>query len=305
MLNDKKINYNYLLSNAFYSILDFIPDKLMIKLQYFVTLKKRLNLKNPKRFTEKIQYYKLFYKNSKMTICADKYKMREYVEEKGYIEYLPKLIQVVNEFDEIIFSTLPNKYIIKSNNGSGTNIFINDNNTIDKDSIRRQTLSWKKVNTISIGREWAYKNIESKIIIEEFLEPNDEFQKKNGLNDYKVLCFYGVPSYIWVDSNRFKNHTRNFYDLEWNLLNIVSDKPNSKIKVDKPKNLMQLIEISKSLSSDFPFVRVDFYILNNRIFIGELTFYPWSGCVQFKPDEYDFILGELLDIKKMSYESAK
>lgn len=152
------------------------------------------------------------------------------------------------------------------------------------------------VNTLSIGREWAYENIEPKIVIEELLVPQDNFQKKFGLNDYKFLCFNGEPLYVWVDIKRETDHHRNIYDLNWNLIEVVTDKPIYKHSVPKPIGFKKMLEISKKIARDFPFVRVDFYSLNNNIYIGEMTFYPWSGTVQIEPDSFDYHLGNLFNL---------
>lgn len=279
-----------------YKILELLPDSWVIRLQYYAALGRKLNLKEPKRFTEKIEWYKLNYKNPLMTICADKYLVRSYVEEKGFIELLPELYGVYDSFDEIDFSILPNAFAIKCNNGSGTNIFIKDKNQMDINKIERIVRSWDKVNTLSIGREWVYKDIEQKIVIEELLIPLDDFQVNYGLNDYKVMCFNGEAKYIWVDINRSDEHQRNFYDLDWNLLQVTSDKPQYPGDIKKPVGLDQMIETATTFSKDFPFVRVDYYNLNDTVYVGELTFYPWSGTVQFTPDSFDYHLGELFSL---------
>jgi hypothetical protein len=279
-----------------YKVLDLLPNKLVLNLQYYATVGRMLNLRNPKRFTEKIHWYKLNYQTPLMTKCADKYLMRDYVEEKGYASFLPKLYAVYDSFEKIDFNNLPNSFAVKCNNGSGTNIFVSNKIDSDYKSIKRIIESWEKVNTLSVGREWAYKNIIQKIVVEELLVPEDDFQRKNGLNDYKILCFNGNPKYAWIDVSRHTDHRRNFYDLNWNKLDVVTDKPNAEGSIMKPYGFDKMIEIATKFAQDFPFVRVDFYSLNNKVYIGEITFYPWSGCVQFTPDEFDFEMGDLFDL---------
>lgn len=283
-----------------YKILDLFPDKLVLNLQYYATVGRKLNLRNPKRFTEKIHWYKLNYQTPLMTKCADKYLMRDYVEEKGYAAFLPNLYGVYDAFEEIDFRKLPNSFAIKCNNGSGTNIFIKDKVDCDYQLLKKNVKSWKKVNTLSIGREWAYKNIIQKIVIEELLASEDDFQRENGLNDYKILCFNGKPKYAWVDVNRQIEHRRNLYDLNWNQLDVETDRPNTDNGVPKPYGFEKMLEIATEFAQDFPFVRVDFYSVNNKIYIGELTFYPWSGCVKFTPDEFDYEMGELFTLPPIS-----
>lgn len=288
----KKI-FNKMGKTYLYKILDILPDTIMLNLQCFFSLKRLPNLKEPERFTDKIQWYKLNYRTDLMTICADKYCMREYIARKGFSSYLTKLFGVYDSFEEIDFDDLPTSFVIKCNNGSGTNIFVENLESCEIRKLSKIVKSWKMVNTLSIGREWAYKNIRQRIVVEELLIANDTFQFKNGLNDYKILCFNGEPKIAWVDVKRHTDHRRNFYDLNWNKLNVISDKPNSDIIINKPNGFEKMKDIARIIAHDFPFVRVDFYYLNEQIYIGELTFYPWSGCVRFSPDKFDFELGEM------------
>lgn len=290
MMNLKKI-INPQNRRLLYKILDPLKDEQVIKLQYRAVLGRKLNLAQPSRFTEKIQWYKLNYRTPLMTKCSDKYEVRNYLNEKGYAQYLPELYQVCSNFEAINFEALPDSFVIKCNKGSGTNIIVKDKSKINLNEISSVVKSWDKVNTLSIGREWAYKNIIQKIIIEELLI--DSNSPESGLNDYKVLCFNGKAHYVWVDVNRYEDHKRNFYDLNWTKINVVSDHPNFQGKIDKPYGFDEMLKISQEISKDFPFVRVDFYSINSRIYIGELTFYPWSGTVQFTPDDFDYKLGQL------------
>ena len=275
-----------------------LPDKIVVHLQYYAALGRKINLKKPKRFTEKIQWYKLNYKDPLMTVCADKYKVRSYANTKNYNDYLPDFYGVFDSFDEINFNSLPNSFVIKANNGSGTNIFVKDKSKMNLSEVENNIKSWEKVNTLSVGREWAYKDIEPKIIIEEILKPKDEFQLKYGLNDYKFMCFNGKPELVWVDIDRHGFHSRKFYTKDWSELEVLSNRESFNGKLHKPFGYEKMIEISTQIAADFPFVRVDFYSLNNRIYIGELTFYPWSGTVKFNPDEFDYRLGELFNLQK-------
>lgn len=280
-----------------YRILDMLPDGLVIRLQYWASLGRWPKIKNPLRYTEKLQWYKLNYRVPLMTQCADKYRVREYIAQKGYAEYLPMLYQACECFEDIQFEELPMSFAIKSNNGSGTNCFIKDKSKVDMTELRENVKSWEKVNTISVGREWAYINIKPMIVVEELLVAED-LQQKNDLNDYKFLCFNGQAKYVWVDVDRHVDHRRNFYDMDWNLLPVESDCPQVDYLIPKPYGFEKMIEIANSIAKDFPFVRVDFYSLHQRIYIGELTFYPWSGCVQYKPDDFDFELGNCFVLPK-------
>jgi len=275
---------------SLYKLLDLLPDKAVVRLQYYASVGRFPNLKDPKRFTEKLQWYKLNYRTPLMTQCADKYRIRFYLKDKGYEECSPELYQVCDSFDEIDFEKLPQAFAIKCNNSSGTNIFVRNKADMDLAKVAAEAATWKKAKTISAGREWAYHNIEPKIVVEELLVSHDGTQK-DSLNDYKFLCFNGEPKVLWVDVDRDTNHKRAFYDMDWNMLDVTSNRTKSDEPIPKPYGFERMTEIARDIAKDFPFVRVDFYSVNEKIYIGELTFYPWSGCVKFTPDSYDFELG--------------
>lgn len=277
-------------------LLKFIPDKVMVKLQYKIKLGRFPNIDSPKRFTEKLQWYKLYYRDPLMTVAADKYKVREYVKSKGLGHILNELYAVYSNIDEIDLNYLPDKFVMKTNNGSGTNLICTDKSEISLDTVKREFDQWLSRDIYASGREWSYKGIEPKIIVEEFLESN--YNKFHGINDYKFLCFGGKAKYIVFDVDRYTEHKRNIYDLDWNLIDVGTDHPNIREKVEKPEALDEMIKIANKLAEDFPFVRVDLYWVNRKIYFGELTFYPWTGYVQFNPDEFDYKLGEMFSVDK-------
>lgn len=288
---------NTIVKSVIKFIFSFLNDKQIIKLQYRIVLRRKLNLENPKRFTEKIQWYKLNYRTELMTQCADKYLVKKYIHDKGFEDTLVKLYQVCENFNEIDFDKLPNSFVIKSNKGSGTNLFIKDKKSIDIKSLRNQVEKWNTVNTVLMGREWAYNNIKHKIVVEELLI--DKNSNLGGLNDYKFFCFNGSIKYVLFDMDRGLDHKRNFYDDEWNLLNVQSIKPyrsRTEVPIPRPGGFEYMKEIAMSIAKDFPFVRVDFYWVNGKVYFGEITFYPWSGCAQFSPDNFDYKMGNLLEL---------
>lgn len=287
-------NYKNLIKNRDFRLkilnsLSFIPDKWMLSVQYWLKTYRTLNFNNPIRFTEKIQWYKLNYRNSIMNKCVDKYLVREYVEEKGLDYILVKLLGQYDSINKIDFDKLPDKFIVKrTNGGGGNNVII----CLEKSKLNfidlERTLDLKENS--NVGREWAYNNLKPRIVIEELLINKDN--PNAGINDYKIFCYSGKPKYIVVDVERYINHKRNFYDIYWNKLDITSDCEQTENKIDKPKNLEKMLEIASKLSEDFPFVRVDLYNVDGKIYFGELTFYPWSGYVRFFPDEFDYELGK-------------
>ena len=286
----KKIISSQKMRFAILRMLKFVPDKAMIKLQYRIKLKRKLNLKDPKRYTEKIQWYKLYYRNPVMMECVDKYGVRRYIEKKGLGNILNQLYQVVDRPEEINFDQLPDKFVIKTTNGSGTNILVKDKKTLNIAETKKKLNDFLNMTEASAGREWAYGGSSKKIIVEELLEDNSN--KDKGISDYKFLCFNGKPVYVVYDKDRFSDHKRNFYDVNWNYVKVDSDCPCFEDSVKKPENYEKMVEIASVLSRDFPAVRVDLYNIEGKIYFGELTFYPWSGYVQYTPDSFDFELGK-------------
>lgn len=286
----KRIIKNKELRIKLLHLLGFIPDPWMLKLQYRIKLGRKLNLRDPQRYTEKLQWYKLNHRDPLMTKCSDKYNVRDYIVSKGLKNILTNLYAVYSDVDEINLDLLPNKFVLKTTNGSGTNIFCKDKSNFSLEKAKKSLNEWLKRDNYSSGREWSYKNINPKIIAEEFLE--DENNRFGGINDYKFLCFNGKAKYIVFDVDRYIDHKRNIYDTKWNFIDVITDKPNLGDCVPRPDGLDEMLNIANTLAEDFPFVRVDLYWVNNKVYFGELTFYPWAGYVQFKPDEFDYKLGE-------------
>lgn len=273
--------------------LSWIPDKWMLSIQYLIKLHRLINWKHPKRFTEKIQKYKTDYRNPLMHICVDKHNVRKYVESKGLSGILNKSLGVFKDADEINYDLLPDKFVIKTTNGGGgQNIVICKNKAeLEYKETNTKLNNWLRLKAVDAGREWAYTGItEPKIIIEEFL--TNEKNLDEGIEDYKILCFNGKPESIILDCDRYSSHKRNIYDPGWNRLDVVSDCPGKDTIIEKPDNLDEMLKIASILSEDFPFVRVDLYNISGKVIFGELTFYPWSGYVNFTPDSFDYELGK-------------
>ena len=274
------------------SCLRFVPNKLMIKLQYKIKTGRKLNLKNPTRYTEKIQWYKLNYKNPMITKCSDKYEVRDYVANKGYSKILNELYGVYDCPDKINFDKLPNAFAIKFTNGSGKNIFVTDKGSEDTEALRNEIRGWFNEKHQIYGRERGYENIPRRVVIEALLERDDN----NDLPDYKFFCFDGKVHYLYTMVDYVDNHEQgrcSFYDRSFNKLPYRrSEYMEINRNIPKPSQFNKMIEIAESLSLGFPHVRVDFYNLKDRIIFGELTFYNASGYTVFSPDRFDFIMGE-------------
>lgn len=279
-------------------LLRFVPDKIMLSLQYYIKMGRMCNFRRPTTWTEKLQLYKILYRNPLLGTCVDKYMVREYITKKGLADNLVKLYGVYGNANEIDFETLPNQFILKTTDGGGGSnvIIVRDKSLLDISSLRKKLNSWINIKDINAGREWAYTQIKKSQIIAEELLINTSCPEA-GIEDFKILCFHGEPKYIIVDKDRYIDHKRNFYDINWNRVDVTTDHSQFDSPYPKPENLTQMLDIARSLSSDFPFVRVDLYNVDGKIFFGELTFYPWSGYVNFTPKEFDAHLGSLLDEK--------
>ncbi|MFC6465189.1 ATP-grasp fold amidoligase family protein [Marinilactibacillus sp. GCM10026970] len=282
------MNFRYFYHNH---IKPMIPDKFFVKRLYENKTGKKLNLKNPETFNEKIQWMKINYRNDLLTTCVDKYKVRTIIENRLDSNILNELYGVYNSINEIDIDNLPNEFVMKTTAGWGDIIICRDKSNFNWNKEKSKIENSLNSNNYEIGREWAYKNVNNKIIVEKLLLDNQEIP-----NDYKFFCFNGKVEYIQVDSDRFSEHKRNLYDVEWNLLNVKYKYPNIIEKISKPINLDRMIEISKKLSEGFPFVRVDLYSLDTEIIFGELTFYPESGMGNFVPEEYDLKIGSHLKL---------
>jgi hypothetical protein len=249
------------------------------------------NLEHPTKFSEKLQWLKLYYRDPIMTQCADKYGVREYVTNCGYGYILNKLIASYEDVDDIDVAALPDRFVLKGSHGSAWNIICKDKNKINWTSWKLIMKSWMKQNLYWYGREWVYKDIKPRIVCEEYIE-----DLAGSLLDYKFFCFNGEPKFVQVDVGRFeKQNYRNFYDLNWGILPFGKDIPhNPNIKMNPPKNFSNMIKIARKLSEPFPYVRADFYNVDGQIYFGELTFFPASGTPDFRPTEYDEIVGSWL-----------
>lgn len=278
------------------TILNFvrwIPDGLMLQIQYYIKQGRRLNLKPPERFTEQMQYYKLFYRKDIMRECVDKYSVRGFVSGRNCGDTLNELYGVFNSPDDINFAALPMQFVLKkTNGGGGLNVIIcRDKSRLDIEQTKAQLSAWLKLEKSHTGgREWAYYNLEPRIICERFLECAEN--PEAGIPDYKYFCFNGKVKYLVVDLDRFIGHKRNFYDKDWKYLDVSSDCENFGDHLPRPEGFEHMVSVAEKLSKGFPFVRVDLYMVEHKVYFGEMTFYPWSGYVQFRPDSFDYELGK-------------
>ena len=279
----------------FFEIISKINPKLSCRLLFFIRTHKSLNLRNPKSFNEKTTWLKMYkYKDNDLVImCSDKYEVRKYIEKKGQNSILNELYGVYDNFDEINFDELPDKFVIKCTHGCSYNIICDNKSNFDISSARRKINKWLKEKYGYATTELHYTRIKPRIIIEKYLCDN----KGNMPVDYKFYCFNGKVECILVCSEREKKLRLSYYDLNWKRINYETKKWSSKVNVRKPKKLDEMINIAQILSKEFPFVRVDLYNDNGCIIFGELTFTPACCCAPYYTKEANVSLGERLMIK--------
>lgn len=276
--------------------LRFIPDLLYLKIYFYLIFKRKLNIKKPKTFNEKIQWMKFNYRNPMYSFVSDKIRVRKYIEERIGKEYLIPLIGYWKNFDEIDFKKLPNKFVLKCNHDSGGIIICKDKKELNLKKIKRKLEGNLKRNFFYIGREWQYKNIKPMIMCETLLLDD----KGNIPLDYKINCFDGKVDSIMVCEGRFTKEGVKFYlfDKKWNFLryNKGDEKLPSDFTLPKPDTLKEMLNIAEVLSKDFKYARIDLYSLNSKVYFSEITLSPNSGFDKDITYKVDRIWGDKLKI---------
>lgn len=276
--------------------LRFLPDRMYIKLYYYLRVGKKLNIQNPCTLNEKLQWLKFNYRFPLQCIVSDKLLVRDYVAQKIGEEYLIPLLGSWEKYDDINFEKLPKQFVLKCNHDSGGLVVCTDKLELNYKKTRKKIEKSLKSNFYYIGREYQYKNIKPMILCEKFISDNG-----NVPMDYKIYCFNGKADAILVCKDRFSKNSHRasylFYDHDWNFMPL--NKGDNNIEgsdVPKPENLNKMIEIAEKLSKDFIFARIDLYNINGKIYFGEITLSPNSG---FDPDikhETDLMFGTKLKI---------
>lgn len=272
------------------------PDKLYLETRYYLYFGRKLNLKSPQTFNEKIQWLKLNYCPPIYATMVDKYEAKKYVADIIGEEYIIPTIGVWDDADKVDFASLPNKFVIKCNHNSGLGMYIcKEKAKMDENAVREELHKGLNEKFYKMAHEMQYKNVKPLILAEKYMEDESGFE----LKDYKFFCFNGIVKFLKVDFDRFIGaHRANYYDMNWEILpfeEIVCPRDESK-KIDKPKNFEKMVEIAELLSKDIPFVRVDLYNIDGKIYFGELTLTPNGGMGPFNPDNWDTIIGSYLTL---------
>lgn len=276
-----------------YKVNDKMNDKEFLIQKGRARLGYVMNLDNPMTFNEKINWYKLNYRNDLMPICADKYMVYDYIKGKGLESILIPLYGVYDDISEINLNSLPDSFVAKVTGDSGGVVVCRDKSKFFEEAAKKLNL---KSDYSNDNKEWPYHFIKNRIIVQQLIETKDGRSPK----DYKFFCFNGEPKFLFVASDRDTHCKFDFYDLEWNHIPVKQGHPNSKTHIEKPDCLDEMLKTCKILSKDFPHVRVDLFYEQGKIYFGELTFFHFSGLTSFIPKKYDKIFGEYFDISKIS-----
>lgn len=272
----------------------YLTDRQLIRCRFRIIFHRPIHLRKPQTFYEKIQWLKLHDRKEVYHQMADKYLMREYVSQHIGDDYLVPLVGHWEKPEDIDFDSLPKEFALKCTHDSQSAVICKDKSVLDWKKICYDLSQALSVDYSRLGREWAYHDLKPSLIAEERLVDETE----NDLKDYKVFCFNGEPKFIQVDYDRFVDHKRRFFDLEWNYIEglKITYPDDLSINIPKPFCLDKMIELSAKLSKDMKFLRVDWYVTKEKLYIGELTFYPGCGFEPIEPYEYDVKWGNWIKL---------
>ena len=275
------------------NLLQWLSDVSFLKIAYKLCFGEKLNLKNPKTFNEKLQWLKLYDRRPEYTIMVDKIAVKRYVTDRIGSEYVIPTLGVWKRPEDIEWDKLPNQFVLKWNHDSGSIVICKDKDNFDREKAIKKLRYGEKVNGFWYGREWPYKDVKPQILAEKYME-----DESGELKDYKFFCFNGHVRCFKVDFDRFTNHHANYFDINGNFLPFGETicPPDSSKVLALPNNISKMIQLAEALSESIPFVRVDFYSVNDNIYFGEITFYPAGGFGPFVPNEWDYTFGSWLKL---------
>lgn len=279
----------------------FLPDSVRIARDFRRSFSRTFPADNPQTLNEKLSWMKLHVRDPLQTVAADKFAAREWVADRIGTDHLIPLLGAWDRPSQVPFDTLPSAFVLKVNHGSGQNLIVRDKAALDLPTVRRQLALWLRQNHYALSAEWPYKDIPPKILAEPLLLSPDGTLPL----DFKLHCFAGHVEFIQVDIARETRHLRNFYSRDWDLLPFLWCErlpdgspawPNGPA-VPRPFLLPDLIRLAETLASPWPYVRTDFYLHDNRVLFGELTFYHGSALEHFYPSSFDLTFGHLINLR--------
>lgn len=301
-----------------YRIGPIFSDRTYLKMLFRVQMGHKLNLDNPQTYNEKLQWLKLYNRKPEYTQLVDKANFKEYVINTIGEQYVIPTFGVFDKFDDIDFALLPNQFVIKCTHDSGGLVICRDKRSLNIEKVRRKINTCLKRNYFYFGREWPYKHVKPRIMVEHFMSTDkldinienlqsidtETLQKKYGLLDYKFMCFDGEVKALFLDigvvtgsEGHAEDYFRSVYDKNWNVMNVKETREHYPIPIDKPIFLNEMVKIAERLSAGHPHIRVDLYYINHQIYVGELTFYHGSGMGNFFiPNDWDYKFGEWIKL---------
>jgi len=295
LIKNPKKRLEFFISKGLYKKMS---DEKFLKRAYKVYMMQKLDLKNPRTYTEKLQWLKIYDHRDKYTTMVDKYSVKEYVQSIIGDEYVIPTIGVYDSADDIDFDCLPNKFVLKCTHDSGSIIVCEDKSQLDIKKIRIKLNRLLEKNYYSVWREWPYKNVKPRIIAEKYMM--DEKDKE--LRDYKFFTFGGIPRVLYITQGRSaeKETVADFFDMNFEHLDFKIDHENALIPPHPPKNFELMKTLAEKLSQGTPQLRVDFYEVDGKVYFGEMTFFHCSGFTDFEPKEWNKIFGDWVTLPKQS-----
>lgn len=279
----------------YWDLANVLSDKTFIKIEYRNRMRKKLNLKNPQTFNEKLQWLKIYDRKPIYTTMVDKYEVKNYVADKIGDEYIIPTLGVWDSFDEIDFDSLPDQFVLKCTHDSGGLVICKDKSKLNKEKAKKKIELSLNRNYYYHGREWAYKDVKPRVIAEKYMEDKNS----KDLKDYKFFCFDGKVKAMFIATDRFTQGVEtkfDFYDTNFEHLPFTNGHPNAECVIEKPKHFEKMKELAEILSKGIPQIRVDFYEIDDEVYFGELTFFHWSGMVPFVPEKWDYVFGEWIEL---------
>ena len=275
---------------------NWMDDVTYLKMIYCLKMGKSLDLENPKTFNEKLQWLKIHNRKPEYTIMVDKYAVKKYVADIIGEEYVIPTLGKWDHFDDIDFDQLPNQFVLKCNHDSGSFVIVKDKAKFDRKVAKKKLEARLKRNLYWIYREWPYKDVKPCIIAEKYLQ-NPDYHYCDRLRDYKFFCFNGEPKIVLIANDVCEGDERtDFFDMDYNVTGMRTRDPNSDKPLPKPVCFEKMKEISRKLSKGIPHVRVDMYVVDGKIYFGELTFFHLAGFAHIQPPEWDMRMGEWIDL---------
>lgn len=271
--------------------LEYLPDKPFLSLLFKRRLGYAMDWKNPQSFNQKLQWMKLYDENPLYSTYADKVEVRNFVVATIGEQYLIPCLGVYDKAEDINYDLLPDRFVLKCNHGAKYNVICKDKSKLDILATNTAINKWLKDKFWRQKREYHYRAIKPRILCEQYMEDAET----SGLNDYKVFMIAGEPYMIQVDLDRFGEHQRNIYDADWHLLDVEISFPKGP-DVPRPVVLDEMVDCAKKLADGFAEVRVDFYVINGKLYFGEMTFFSGAGFSRYKPREFEFEMGKKLKL---------